>query len=369
MFGAVPDERMVVLDLMCETNPTWSKTDAFYGKPWLWCNIQNFGGTVHLSGALNKIARVPPTIRRQAESGKLTGLGFVNEGLDYNPVVYDLMFEMAWRDQPVDLDRWIADYALNRYGKENEEARQAWKILQNTVYNGTYRTRSVIDQTPHLKKTTDAPYDNAQLAKAWRALLEGADKLGEADTFRFDLVNVARQVLSNHAAVLHRALIKASQEKNASAFKNASMQFLQLIDDLDELLATRDEFLLGRWLEDAKRWGTSEAERARFEWNARRVLTLWGQGPAIDDYARKEWSGMLNGYYRLRWQRYLSELETSLSDNESFDEENFQTKLRQWMGDWSDQRENHTILPQGDSIQVAQKLWIRYSRQLDSKRN
>ncbi|MBN2316124.1 MAG: family 20 glycosylhydrolase, partial [Sedimentisphaerales bacterium] len=75
MFGAVPDERMLVLDLMCETNPTWSKTDAFYGKPWLWCNIQNFGGTVHLSGALNKIARDLPTIRRQPESGKLTGLG------------------------------------------------------------------------------------------------------------------------------------------------------------------------------------------------------------------------------------------------------------------------------------------------------
>ncbi|MBN2314513.1 MAG: alpha-N-acetylglucosaminidase C-terminal domain-containing protein, partial [Sedimentisphaerales bacterium] len=137
----------------------------------------------------------------------------------------------------------------------------------------------------------------------------------------------------------------------------------------DELLATRREFLLGRWLEDAKRWGMNEVERARFEWNARRVLTLWGQGPAIDDYARKEWSGMLNGYYRLRWQQYLSELETTLSKNMPFDEDTFQAKLRPWMSDWSDQQENYPTLTRGDSVQIAQKLWTRYGRQLDSKRN
>jgi len=293
LFGAVPDDRMIVLDLMCEQTPTWSKTEAFYGKPWLWCNIQNFGCTVHLSGALNRIGHNLQTIRRQPESGKLSGLGFVNEGLGYNPVVYDLMFESAWRDQPVDLEQWLADYALNRYGKQNKNARRAWQILGATVYNGTYRTRSVVDRVPRLKEVADVPYDNAQLAEAWRALQAASDELGTVDAFGFDLVNVARQVLSNYANVLHGALIEAARTKDADAFKKASGQFLRLIEDMDELLATRREFLLGRWLGDARRWGTTEAERARFEWNARRVLTLWGQGPAIDDYARKEWSGML----------------------------------------------------------------------------
>ena len=50
-----------------------------------------------------------------------------------------------------------------------------------------------------------------------------------------------------------------------------------VIRDLDELLATNDEFLLGKWLEDAKRWGATDSERAKLEWNARRILTLWGQ--------------------------------------------------------------------------------------------
>jgi alpha-N-acetylglucosaminidase len=363
MFGAMPDERMIVLDLMCEQTPTWSKTEAFYGKPWLWCNIQVFGCTIHLSGALQKIGLDLPAIRRQPASGKLAGLGFVNEGLGYNPVVYDLMFEMAWRDQPIDLEQWLSNYALNRYGKQNEQARRAWQILGKTIYNGTYRTRSVIDQVPHLKQVAKSPYDNMQLAQAWRALLAAADELAEVDTFRFDLVNVARQVLSNHAAGLHRTLIKASEEKNAAAFNEASKHFLQLIDDMDELLATREEFLLGRWLEDAKRWGSNETEQARFEWNARRVLTLWGQGPAIDDYARKEWSGLLSGYYSKRWQKYLHGLEKSFTNSKSFDEKTFQKQLRQWMIEWSNERKSYPSQPRGDSIQVAKTLWTKYGRQ------
>jgi len=360
MFGAVPNDRMLVLDLMCEQNPAWAKTEAFYGKPWLWCNLQNFGNTVHLSGALSKIAQDLPALRQQPQSGKLAGLGFVNEGLGYNPVVYDVMFEMAWRDQPVDVEKWLGDYVLHRYGRANEETRRAWQILLGTVYDGAHYTRSILDQVPHVQAATKLPYDNAKLAGAWEALLAAAGEMGGIDTFRFDLVNVARQVLSNHAAVLHGALVQALQAKDAPAFRDASGQFLQLIRDLDRLLATREEFLLGRWLADAKRWGTTDAERARLEWNARRVLTMWGQGASLDDYARKEWSGMLSGYYLPRWELFLHERSASLDSNTPFDEKEFQSRLRHWMADWSDQREVYPTQPQGDSIQVAKTLWTKY---------
>ncbi len=365
LFGAVPDDRMLVLDLMCEENPGWAKTEAFYGKPWLWCNLQNFGNTVHLSGALNKIGQDLPALRRQPQSGKLVGLGFVNEGLGYNPVVYDLMFEMAWRDQPVEVRKWLDDYVLSRYGRANENARRAWQILLETVYDGAHYTRSIIDQVPHVRAAGKPPYDNAKLTGAWERLLAAAGELGEIDTFRFDLVNVARQVLSNRAAGLHSAIVQAWQAKDAPALREASEEFSRLMSDLDLLLGTREEFLLGRWLEDAKRWGSTDAERARFEWNARRVLTIWGQGSSLDDYARKEWAGMLGGYYACRWEPFLRELSESLQNNKPFDEKEFQSRLRRWMADWSDRREVYPTQPQGDSIQVAKTLWAKYKEQLD----
>jgi alpha-N-acetylglucosaminidase len=366
-LGAIPDERMLILDLHCEARPMWNQTDAFCGKPWAWCNIQNFGNTVFLGGAVGRINKDLHAARRKAKGGRLSGLGFVNEGLGYNPVVQDLMFEMAWRDGPVDLDEWIVEYARHRYGRRIASAERAWLILKDTVYAAPNRTRSIIDHHPSLKTRRAAPYDNIRLSRAWRGLLEAADDLSLVDTYRYDLVNVARQVLSNHAANLHREASDAYAAKDVDAFEAASRRFLGLILELDELLGTRPEFLLGRWLEDAKRWGATDAERARLEWNARRVLTLWGEGRRIDDYARKEWSGMLSGYYHKRWRWFFDELGRSLRAGRKLDGGAFGAELRKWMVDWSDGRETYPAESRGDSVDVARRLWEKYREEFTVK--
>ena len=110
-------------------------------------------------------------------------------------------------------------------------------------------------------------------------------------------------------------------------FEAAAEDFLQLMRDMDQLLATRPEFLLGRWLEDAKRWGTTDAERAKFEWNARRVLTLWGTGKAIRDYARKEWSGMISGFYLKRGSGFCENRPRRWPSDKPMDVEAFQQQL------------------------------------------
>jgi alpha-N-acetylglucosaminidase len=339
----------------------WNQTEAFCGKPWVWCNIQNFGNTVRLGGALDKIAGDLPLARRHPESGQLAGLGFVNEGLGYNPVVFDLLFQIAWRDEPVDLDTWIAEYAHQRYGSANDQAASAWRGLLATVYGAPSGSRSIIDRVPTVKRGQSVvPYNNARLAEAWGALLQASDQLGNVDTYRYDLVNVNRQLLSNYATVLHHELVQAWESQDLDALEKASESFLQLIRDLDQLLATRREFLLGRCLEDAKRWGTKPSEEAQFEWNARRVLTLWGEGPMIDDYARKDWSGMLDGYYGKRWSLYLAQLARSLRENEPLDGDAFGKTLREWMVQWSDSRETYPTETRGDSVAVSKALWQKY---------
>jgi alpha-N-acetylglucosaminidase len=361
-LDAIPDERMAILDLFCESTPMWQATESFCGKPWLWCNVQTFGRAVLLGGPLDRNNRGLFDARRDPQSGRLVGLGFVNEGLCYNPVVYDLMFEAAWRSEPVELNDWIAGYAKHRYGRPNDDAQRAWQILLETAYDAPHRSGTVIERTPSLKRgIAGASYDVDRLADAWRCLLRASEQLGDVDTLRFDLVNVAREVLVGHAADLHHELAAAWEAKDAEKFEQASQRFLQLLREVDELLATRQEFLLGCWLEDAKRWGKTDPERARFEWNARRVLTLWGEGPAIDDYARKQWSGMIAGYYLQRWQPYLEAAAASLKNGKPFDEAEFGRKLRTWMAAWSDARETYPTEPRGDSVAVARRLLEKYA--------
>ena len=62
-LGAVPDARMLVLDLFCDVTPVWNRTRAFCGKPWVWCALQNFGDCVYLGGALNRLQTDLPAAR------------------------------------------------------------------------------------------------------------------------------------------------------------------------------------------------------------------------------------------------------------------------------------------------------------------
>ncbi len=105
---------------------------------------------------------------------------------------------------------------------------------------------------------------------------------------------------------------------------------------------------------------TTEAERKQLEWNARRVLTLWGTTTRIDDYACKEWSGMISGYYHARWKWYLDEVGKALESGKPHDGARFQQELRKWMEAWSDSKETYPVEASGDSVAVAKRLWKKY---------
>jgi hypothetical protein len=137
-----------------------------------------------------------------------------------------------------------------------------------------------------------------------------------------------------------------------------------LIREVDELLATRPEYLLGRWLKDARRWGANEEERNRLEWNARRVITLWGEQPLIRDYARREWSGMLTGFYLPRWEKFYRALDAVRAGGGEFDAQAFDRELQDWERRWADGRESYPTRPRGDAVRIARRLHAKYGPEL-----
>ena len=360
-FDAVDDNHMIVLDLFCEKKPLWKATKAFYGKPWIWCNIQNFGNTTFMNGNLDIISKDLQAAKNNPQCMNLSGAGFVNEGLGYNPVVFDLLFEIPWRKGNIILNKWVKDYANHRYGGSNIGAEKAWTIFQNTLYNKSFGSnRSIIINKPSISYQQKLPYDNVRLIAAWRLLQEESDKLGSHETFRYDLVNVARQTLANHALKLHEALKDAYNAKDEKMFAAETRNFLELIDDMDQLLGTRKEFLLGAWIEDAKRWGRTKSEKDKLEWNARRILTIWGDSPSLNDYSYKEWSGMLSGFYSKRWLAYFKELQLALKQKKVFDNEAVIDKIFEWEKAWSSQLETYPSEPTGNCIEISQKLLVKY---------
>jgi len=361
-LNAIDDDKMILLDLWCENTPVWSKTQAFYGKPWIWCNIQNFGNKTFLGGNLDLICNDLQEAKNSPDKKEMSGAGFVNEGLGYNPAIFDLLFEMTWCDS-LNLDDWVEDYANHRYGQPNETVELAWKILQNTVYKREHSYATpypIIVKKPSLQIETDLAYNNTDLAEAWRLLQSQSDLLYKNDAYQFDLVNTARQCLTNHAQELYNELKEAYEANNTEQFTLSSKTFTDLINDMDFLVATRQEFLLGAWIEDARRWGNTQAEKEKLEWNARRFITLWGETQWIDDYAGKEWSGMLSDFYAVRWQRYFEKVISAMQSNQRIDHKSVMGDIHKWEYAWSGQQKEYPANPVGNSIEVSEMLLNKY---------
>lgn len=49
---------MLVLDLQSETFPQFDRLDGYFGQPFIWCLLHNFGGVLGLFGSFEKINQV-----------------------------------------------------------------------------------------------------------------------------------------------------------------------------------------------------------------------------------------------------------------------------------------------------------------------
>ena len=370
LLNAVPDKQMIVLDLYSDAHPVWNRTEAYYGKPWIWSMLQNFGGNISLFGRMRHVAADPAIALHDPESKKMMGIGVTPEGIEQNPALFELMLENVWRDTPIDADAWVKDYARRRYGKNSELANNAWHILLNTVYCSGLTEggpESIIVARPTLKKSVDRvltklDYDPKELVKAWTLLIQASNSLKQADGYQYDLVDVTRQVLANYATPLQQKMASAYNAHNKEQFKKYSSEFLRLMDDMDDLLNTRKDFLLGKWINEARANGVTEKEKNLYEFNARDIVTLWGDKESgLSEYSNRQWAGLIKGYYKQRWVMFFKQMDKALEAGTTFDGKNFDKQVKDWEWQWVNSHDNaYSDIIKGDAVSVSKQLFEKY---------
>jgi alpha-N-acetylglucosaminidase len=377
LLDAVPDDKMIILDLITEYEPVWKRTEAYYGKPWIWNMLHNFGGNISLFGQMETVASQPAAALNNPSSKKLRGIGLTMEAIEQTPVMYELMMENTWRTTPIDLKKWLPKYIRNRYGKgtasSNEKMMQAWQVLKNTIYNGKEirdGAESILTGRPTMDSATKwtktkLNYQRRDLLPAWYLYIQMADVYAKSEGFQYDLVDLTRQVLANYARPLQVKWVKAYEEKDLIAFQKFSSQYLELMDDMDKLLATRKDFLLGKWIADARRCGTTDVEKALYEKNARNLITLWGDAESpLHEYSNRQWSGLLTDFYKVRWQKYFIEVEIALQAEKEIDQAAFEKNISKWEWKWVNTQKNFPTEPTGNSVQMAKLLYKKYRNKI-----
>ncbi|TDE92657.1 alpha-N-acetylglucosaminidase [Occultella glacieicola] len=332
---AVPADRLLLLDLWAEHAPMWQRTDAMFGRRWLWCAVHNFGGRFALFGDLDGLRTGLEEARRSPGRGRLEGTGLTMEAIENNAVFYEFWSDLVWEPGPgTDGQDWLDGFARARYRTDDPTAARAWEILARTLY-GPGRTRSIPSPVIARPWGPDAPFATQRLAGEFvdpgaperqsanidaendpRVLGDLTD-LTEAAHLLIglhpdapatgplgrDIVDLVGHIVAQRARLPIRSILAASARRDADGVRRAMADLRAHILTLDELADQMPASRLATWIDAARSWGTDGAESDVLERDARTLLTVWGrQDSGLHDYSGRHWSGLLAGFHLPRWQ-------------------------------------------------------------------
>ncbi|MFJ5937611.1 alpha-N-acetylglucosaminidase [Streptomyces sp. NPDC093071] len=326
-LSGVDRDRVLIVDGLSDRYDGLDREAEWGGTPYAFGSIANFGGHTSIGANAGVWGERFHAWLTRPDSA-LRGIAYLPEATGGNPAGFDLFTELAWEPGPVDQRAWFAAYADRRYGGADPHAAAAWEQLRLGPYGmapGTWSEPQdgLFTARPSLTATRTARwspafsrYDAATVERALSELLRVAPALRTTDAYRYDLVDVARQALTNRARVLLPRIRSAYETKDLERFRTLVREWNADTELLGRLVGSDRRFLLGPWLEDARAWGSDPAERDRLEYDARSILTTWAdRGPSetgLRDYANREWDGLVRDVYAPRWAAYFAGLDTAL---------------------------------------------------------
>ena len=414
-LSGVPDDGMLLLDLTSDEVPMWP-TLAANKKKFIWCLLHNYGGARALYGNLTMLATSPIESKR-AVPQYFQGTGLTMEAIDQNPIVYEFMNEVSRYGGEMDANAkaktkakantgtslrlqrtsdWVRKYAERRYSlaapgvtdDQRNAAQAAWDILLPLAYSGyvgcyhpTCPRRSIVTTRPLLNLYQETAQPAGPLVEAWARLHQVAQK--DLGAYRYDLVDVGRQCMSNLFFDLYRLWQAAFAQGDSQSFRALGESMVRLMEDWDEFLLTHEAFLFGRWVNDAKNWATTPTEAELYEFNARNQLTLWGPKAVglrhlygfIQDYAAKNWAGLVSSYYVKRWKLFMGFANKALVSGQGPSALATNTTLlnayidaEMLLGEefGRDTDTSFPSVPSGDTWETSSRMQTRYGAQYDS---
>ena len=184
----------------------------------------------------------------------------------------------------------------------------------------------------------------------------------QTDTYYFDLTSVGKQVLGNYFPIIRDKFAIAFYERDEAKIKELGASMLQLMYDIDRLLAANANTLLGEWLEDAKSMGENKNEQDYYEANARRIITTWGgEGRGLNDYANRSIAGLMRDYYAARWQIFVNEVLKAVQNGEEYSNELVIDQVDAFAWEWTSQHQLYNAKPVGNTKEISRELFNTYA--------
>ena len=315
-------ENTLIIELFGENTDNWYKRKSYNGTNFIWSNVSNFGGK---TGIYSKLQRFIDEVYRakNSEYGQnLKGIGIIPEGIHNNPVAFDLMLDLAWQSDKPNLDEWLKNYTIYRYGKENAQIIAAWKEFAQTVYSSpeVYQegpSESIYCARPSLNVdpvsswgTRKRNYDINRFRNAVKLFVQADDKFKNIETYQTDKIDFLRQVWADKGDQAYANLVAAIKSQDKAQIQDVGNTFIDMVKTQNQLLANSKYFTLNNWLNEANNFSANLPDSKNVLYNAKAQLTFWGPdnlpSTSLRDYAHKEWNGLLGSLYLDRWNVFVN---------------------------------------------------------------
>lgn len=325
LIEELPINDLIILDLYSDKISKWKTNGAYGANDWIFCMLLNFGGNVGMHGRFNKVIGDFEQAVNGLYGKKPLGIGATMEGIENNPIMYELLFELPWHDGKIDSKQWIKDYLTARYGKGADiNILSAWKTLLNTVYNApeNYRgegtVESIMCARPSWSPHSASTWGNATLfyspdstMKAQELMATAYDVYSSNKNFIYDYIDIARQANTDIANKLIRRMSEAKITDKSDSLEMYSTAFLNLILEQDSILSLLPDTHVDTWLQKASDSAAGDPFNTElYRRNAAMLITVWGDSIAsnqggLHDYSHREWGGVLKDLYYRRWKSFF----------------------------------------------------------------
>ncbi len=334
MIDYIPRGGVVVLDSWADGKPQWGdkssewkRLEGFVGHQWIYCSKVNFGGNSEMYGNLSRLVGGYYLARDGGGGLSMVGVGVMNDATEGNQIMTDMVFDLPWVSDKINVEKWVQNYADARYGTLSADLREAWEILANTIYSPEYNStqrgasQSIFAARPALEilrvntgGETKLYYDNAKLREALSLMVNSSSQVIERGNFENDIREVGMRVLSNYAIEQLEDYRTAFNSADTIKLKSIANNFLEAMLLGDNLLNSHRETMLGTHIQRAMSMGNSPWERDWLRYGLRTFLSSWGSQVVgsegeMHDTNYRLWGGLLADVYAKRWARFFNYVE------------------------------------------------------------
>lgn len=299
---------------------------------------------------------------------------------DVNPVYCTAALKAITAADSFERDDFIRDFCTKRY-KTDSFSDDIISLID--LCSSDECTGSIICARPCTNVKHTAPYDTMERSYDFHKLYPIAQRIinsedKKIDAMRADIQSIVRQFLSDLAYPVYIKATEFFREKNVRNFEQASNLFLEICEDIDRLLRTREETNFCTKYVEAQELGSSQEEKESLQINFLLLHTIWGpfDHSILYDTVWNEWGGLVKDYYEARWHMYYRSLAAYFDNPKKLKDNSKKQPLdrNEYNGSYQAKRlalfENNFLenyiprkngIAEEDTVEVAKELLEKYS--------